>query len=69
MARAVAAIDRATEDDGAALIVCHGAMFRALRLAMGLPANVRLPNAVPLWLTPGTPDPLPWALTEVGATG
>ena len=67
VARAVAAIDRATEDDGAALVVCHGAMFRALRLAMGLPANVRLPNAVPLWLRPGTPDPLPWVLTEVGA--
>ena len=66
VSRAVAAIDRATEADGAALIVCHGAMFRALRMAMGLPANVRLPNAVPLWLTPGTLDPLPWVLTEVG---
>ena len=69
VARAVAAIDRATEGEGAALVVCHGAMFRALRLAMGLPANVRLSNALPLWLTPGAPDPLPWVLTEVGAAG
>ncbi len=69
VSRAVAAVDRATEAEGAALIVCHGAMFRALRMAMGLAANVRLPNAVPLWLTPGTPDPLPWVLIEVGRTG
>ena len=68
VSRAVAAVDRATAADGAALIVCHGAMFRALRMAMGLAANVRLPNAVPLWLSPGTPDPLPWVLTEVGRT-
>ncbi len=66
VSRAVAAVDRATAPEGAALIVCHGAMFRALRMAMGLAANVRLPNAVPLWLAPGAPDPLPWALTEVG---
>ncbi len=69
VSRAVAAVDRATERtglDGSVLIVCHGAMFRALRMAMGLPANVRLPNAAPLWLAPGTLDPLPWSLTEVG---
>ncbi len=69
VSRAVAAVDRATADtgpDASVLIVCHGAMFRALRMAMGLPANVRLPNAAPLWLAPGTPDPLPWSLTEVG---
>ncbi len=66
VSRAVAAIDRATAGEGAALVVCHGAMFRALRMAMGLAANVRLPNAVPLWLVPGAPDPLPWVLTEVG---
>lgn len=69
VSRAVAAVDRATAGtgpDGSVLIVCHGAMFRALRMAMGLLANVRLPNAAPLWLTPGAPDPLPWSLTEVG---
>ena len=61
MARAAAAVDRATAGQGTVLIVCHGAMFRALRAVMGLPANVRLPNAVPLWLQPGDP----WSLTEV----
>lgn len=66
VSRAVAAVDRATAADGVALVVCHGAMFRALRMAMGLPANVRLSNGVPLWLAPGSPDPLPWDLTEVG---
>jgi len=60
--RAVGAVNRATEGEGAPLIVCHGAMFRALRAAMGLPANVRLPNAVPMWLVPGDP----WTLTQVG---
>jgi len=62
-ARAVAAVNRATDGEGAPLIVCHGAMFRALRSAMGLAANVRLPNAVPLWLVPGSPE---WTLTQVG---
>ncbi len=62
VSRAVAAVDRATDGGGVALVVCHGAMFRALRMAMGLPANVRLSNAVPLWLTPGDP----WVLTQVG---
>ncbi|MBE7212639.1 MAG: histidine phosphatase family protein, partial [Gluconacetobacter diazotrophicus] len=47
-ARACDAVDRATAGEGTALIVCHGAMFRALRASMGLPANVRLGNAVPL---------------------
>ncbi|MCQ8279560.1 histidine phosphatase family protein [Acetobacteraceae bacterium KSS8] len=66
VARAAAAVDRATAGEGTVLIVCHGAMFRALRAAMGLPANVRLPNASPLWLRPGEPDPLPWQLVNVG---
>ncbi len=67
--RATAAVDRATAVDGTALVVCHGAMFRALRHAMGLPANVRLPNAAPLWLTPGDAPGRPWTLVEVGKAG
>ena len=67
MARAAAAVNRATGGEGTVLIVCHGAMFRALRAVMGLAANVRLPNAIPLWLEPG-PDALsPWRLTEVSS--
>ncbi len=66
VARARAAVDRATAADGTALVVCHGAMFRALRHAMGLAANVRLPNAAPLWLAPGDGPGDPWTLVEVG---
>lgn len=65
MARAAAAVNRATASEGTVLVVCHGAMFRALRALMGLPANVRLPNAVPLWLEPPQVAGEPWSLTEV----
>ena len=41
------------------LVVAHGALFRALRAEMGLPPNVRTPNAVPFFCEPGTP----WTLT------
>ena len=65
MARAAGAVNRATAGEGVVLIVCHGAMFRALRAVMHLPANVRLPNAVPLWLEPGADEEAAWSLTEV----
>ena len=65
MVRATDAVNRATAGEGVVLIVCHGAMFRALRKVMNLPANVRLPNAVPLWLEPGADADMPWSLTEV----
>ena len=58
--RAVSAIDRALELPAPVLVVAHGALFRALRGAMGLPPNVRTPNATPFWCEPGTP----WVLTE-----
>lgn len=50
--RAAQAVNRATVQDGTPLIVAHGALFRALRCVMKLPANVRLPNAIPLSATP-----------------
>lgn len=62
-ARAVGAINRATESEGCPLVVAHGALFRALRAAMDLPANVRLANAVPLSAAP-TQDG-GWALQEL----
>lgn len=65
MARAASAVSRATAGEGVVLIVCHGAMFRALRAVMHLPPNVRLPNAVPLWLQPGADAATPWSLTEL----
>ncbi|WP_323992174.1 histidine phosphatase family protein [Nguyenibacter sp. L1] len=66
-ARAVAAVNRALDGEGPVLIVCHGAMFRALRAAMNLPANVRLPNATPLWVTPSdAAGKAPWGLDKLG---
>ena len=64
-ARAIAAVDRATEaaealGRGPALIVAHGALFRALRSAMGLRANERLPNAVSMWCDPNDGE---WTLS------
>jgi probable phosphoglycerate mutase len=58
-ARAVAAINRALENPAPVLVVAHGALFRSLRSAMGLPAHERLPNATPMWCEPGAP----WRLT------
>ncbi|GBQ29177.1 histidine phosphatase family protein [Gluconacetobacter azotocaptans] len=69
-ARAVAAVNRALDGHGVVLIVCHGAMFRALRAAMGLPPNVRLPNAVPLWVAPRAEEAngnrTDWGLSPLG---
>jgi broad specificity phosphatase PhoE len=53
--RAVAAINRATARAPAVLVVAHGALFRALRSAMGLEPNQRTRNAVPFWCEPGKP--------------
>lgn len=49
--RAVSAVNRALEQphEGLPLIVAHGALFRAIRAAMRLPVNVRLPNATPIY--------------------
>lgn len=65
-ARAVAAVNRALERTAPVLVVAHGALFRALRDAMGLERNVRTGNAVPLFCEPGEP----WVLTAAtGAVG
>ena len=61
--RAVRAINRALEHESPVLVVAHGALFRALRAEMGLPANVRTPNAVPLFCEPGRTQADPWTLT------
>ncbi len=50
--RAVAAINRATALPGPVLVVAHGALFRALRMALGHKPNVRTPNALPILCTP-----------------
>jgi probable phosphoglycerate mutase len=35
------------------LVVAHGALWRAFRWEAGLPPNVRTPNALPLYASPG----------------
>ena len=45
-ARAVGAANRALTRTAPVLVIAHGALFRALRAAMGLEPNVRLANAV-----------------------
>ena len=58
-ARARGAIATAVMHPAPVLVVAHGALFRALRAEMGLPANVRTPNAMPFFCEPGDP----WTLT------
>lgn len=60
--RAVRAVNRALLQEAPVLVVAHGALFRALRSAMGLEPNVRAANAVPLFCEPGAGD-APWTLT------
>lgn len=60
--RAVAALNRALVGPDLVLVVAHGALFRALRSAMHLPANVRLPNAVPLLVEPPVGGAPAWTL-------
>jgi broad specificity phosphatase PhoE len=62
--RAVAAVNRALEHEPPVLIVAHGALFRSLRSAMGLEANVRTQNAVPMFCAPAAGTPA-WTLTPV----
>ena len=52
LARAVAAVNRALERPAPVLVVAHGALFRALRLAFGHEPNVRTPNALPIRCEP-----------------
>lgn len=57
--RAVLAVNRALARTPPVLVVAHGALFRALRSAMGLEPNLRMRNGIPLFCTPGTPS---WTL-------
>jgi broad specificity phosphatase PhoE len=60
--RAVAAVNRAIAQAPVVLVVAHGALFRALRTAMGIEPLMRTPNAVPIWCSPPTGDAQAWAL-------
>ena len=59
-ARAVAAVNRALTLPPVVLVVAHGAMFRALRAAMGLEIDVRTQNAIPMFCEPTASG---WKLT------
>jgi probable phosphoglycerate mutase len=51
-ARVVGAVNRAVAGPLPVLLVAHGAVFRALRGAMGLEPNMRTPNALPILVQP-----------------
>ena len=61
--RAVAAVNRATALPAPVLVVAHGALFRALRLAFGHKPNVRTPNALPIRCEPPTDGSGVWVVT------
>jgi broad specificity phosphatase PhoE len=61
-ARAVAAINRCTAMPPPVLVVAHGALFRAIRGAMGHEPNVRTRNAVPIWCEPPVNSAAPWGI-------
>ncbi len=63
--RAVRAINRAVVLPFPVLVVAHGALFRALRAAMGLPPNIRTPNAVPMFCRPPGAGAEAWTLEPV----
>lgn len=63
LARAVAATNRATARPAPVLVVAHGALFRALRLAFGHEPNVRTPNALPIRCEPPVVGEKAWTLT------
>jgi probable phosphoglycerate mutase len=63
--RAIAAINRATELAPAVLVVAHGALFRAIRAAMGVEINVRTQNAMPIFCEPTVSGETAWALRRM----
>lgn len=60
--RAVAAVNAAIVLPPAVLVVAHGALFRALRTAMGIEPLIRTPNAVPIWCEPPANGETAWTL-------
>ena len=63
--RAITAVNRATALPPAVLVVAHGALFRAIRAAMGVEINVRTQNAVPIFCEPTTSGGTEWALRRM----
>jgi probable phosphoglycerate mutase len=63
--RTVAAINHCLSLPGPVLVVAHGALWRAFRKSAGLPANVRTPNALPMWVTPPAAGETSWKFAPV----
>ncbi len=51
--RATAGVNRALVEPAPVLLVAHGALFRAIRAAMGIEPDRRTKNGVPMWCAPG----------------
>jgi len=60
--RAVTGVNRVLRQPPAVLVVAHGALFRALRFAMGVEANLRTRNAVPMFCAPPAPGQTAWTI-------
>ncbi len=67
--RGVRAVNRALEKPAPVLVVAHGALFRALRLALGHEPNVRTPNALPLHVTPPPDGGDAWGIAPAVLAG
>jgi broad specificity phosphatase PhoE len=61
--RAVGAVNRAIARPPVVLVVAHGALFRAIRGAMGHEPNYRTRNAIPVWCEPAKQNPREWSIT------
>jgi probable phosphoglycerate mutase len=64
--RAVTGVNRALGNPPVVLVVAHGALFRALRAAMGVEPNMRTRNAVPLWCAPPASGQGGWTIEYTG---
>jgi probable phosphoglycerate mutase len=60
--RGVAGLNRALAKPPAVLVVAHGALFRAIRSAMGIEPNMRTRNAMPMWCAPPGPGQPAWTI-------
>ena len=67
--RGVRAVNRALAKPAPVLVVAHGALFRALRLALGHEPNVRTPNALPLRITPPADCGKEWGIAPAVLAG
>jgi broad specificity phosphatase PhoE len=61
--RSVTVLNRSLTNPPVVLVVAHGAVFRAVRGAMGHEPNVRTRNAVPVWCEPPAAGSSRWGIT------